>query len=139
MSDWNNPWSRYPCVDCGVPATGNAGGDALCDGCGPKRNAVNKITAAIAALVNALPGKSNNSTAVSLHGCEAARFRAIVDAGATVDTYRNDQKTEEWDCAVIFVNGISVCAYSEHRPVVRAEADPHTVEAALAQAQEALS
>lgn len=42
---------------------------------------INKITAAIAALINALPGTSHaRVTGVSLHGCDSARFRAIVDA-----------------------------------------------------------
>ena len=100
---------------------------------------VNKITAAIAALVNALPGTSDSATCVSLHGCDASRFRAIIDAGARVQTYQSDNGLEEWDSATLYVVGCSVHAYSEHRPVVRAEADPHTVEAALAQAQEALS
>lgn len=31
--------SALPCVDCGDPSTGNAGGDALCDACGERRNA----------------------------------------------------------------------------------------------------
>lgn len=101
---------------------------------------INKIAEAIVALVNALPGKSaDRVTSVSLHGCDSARFRAVLDAGATLNTYQSDDGSREWDSATLYVGNLAIHAFSDHRPIVRVEVDPHAVEAALAQAQEALS
>lgn len=96
---------------------------------------VKRIIDAIARLTAAIPG-SRRSLGVSMHGCDGRALQALVAEGATMEHYTNEANTEEWDAAVLRLEGVTVVAYSLHRPLSSADTDTAEVEAALAQAAE---
>ncbi|HEY3806047.1 MAG TPA: hypothetical protein VGL61_25740 [Kofleriaceae bacterium] len=96
-----------------------------------------RIIDALVALTKALPG-ANAHLMVGIHGCTDDTLRAFVVEGARLETYEFGDPLQEWNAATLYVEGVSITAYGPHRPIVRPTTDPAAVEAALAQAAEAL-
>jgi hypothetical protein len=98
-----------------------------------------KVLEAIAALAATIPGvDSDGRTNINIHGCSDATIRVLADLGATVETNSNG-RTEQWESAEIRVGNVTVCAFGPHRPWSPVALDAQKVNAALAQAQAALS
>ena len=98
---------------------------------------IRRILDAMAGLARAIPGAPHPS--VSLHNCNDSLMRALRGIAYSYERYENGSGTQEWDCASVRVEGASLYAYSQHRPVaVETETDADAVEAALAQAEAAV-
>lgn len=97
---------------------------------------IKKICDAMAALAAAIPGTGH--TGVFLHECDDVTLRILVENGATCDRYESDDHSQEWDCARLLRDDITVYAFSKHRPIVRADIDEAAVDYALALAEEAV-
>jgi hypothetical protein len=100
---------------------------------------VKRILDAMVALARALPGASEAHLTIGIHGCDGRALHALKAEGARVETHESDDRTHEWDAASLDLNGATINAFSAHRPLSTEAPDSSVVEAALAQAAEALS
>ena len=98
---------------------------------------VKRILDAMCALVAALPGTANAHLMIGIHNCSPDGLRAFVDEGGHADVHSTE--AHEWDVVQLYLDKVSVAAYGPHREIVHPTTDPAAVEAALAQAAEALS